>query len=354
MANYNTKRIYNKSVINNGANYNSAPFILLIVDNGLGIDNIASVINNIDILDDILTSESITSIASVNISDNSISVNDEINVTNNVDVSDTMEIEDNIFVIGNVNIAENGYGLDFISLATTYFFIGSDNILNPLGVLKTRDTREEILPSLKNYTESVPGKHGEYKFKTELKGKILELTVITKKGLTPKEKDDLKKLFAEYLNPLNGERSLTFADDIERQYKVRYSGRINPDEYPSWFKFVIPFKMSSPFIEGSFENVQIGSGTIENKGNVDTHIVIEIGGLAVNPSLTINGELLNYTGTIDAGKTLIIDTKNRTVKIDDINVLDNWCKKFPVLKAETAVNIEAGSNTIVKWRARWL
>ena len=36
--------------------------------------------------------------------------------------------------------------------------------------------------------------------------------------------------------------------------------------------------MSSSFITGSFENVQIGSGTIENKGNVDTHMTIEIRG----------------------------------------------------------------------------
>ena len=106
------------------------------------------------------------------------------------------------------------------------------------------------------------------------------MTVVTDEGLTPTQKEDLKELFAQYLSPLNGEKSLTFANDIEKQYKVRYSGRINIENYPTWFQFVIPFKMSSPFITGSFENIQIGSGTIENKGNVDTHMVIEIGGLA--------------------------------------------------------------------------
>lgn len=299
MANFNTGKIYNKTMISGGANYNSGPFIVVIIDSTKGTDIVT-------------------------------------NVTNNVDVND------------------NGYGNDFISLATTYFLIDEDSILSPLGVLITRDNREEILPTIKNFTEKVPGKHGEYKFKSEIKGKVLELTVVTDEGLTPTQKEDLKELFAQYLSPLNGEKSLTFANDIEKQYKVRYSGRINIENYPTWFQFVIPFKMSSPFITGSFENIQIGSGTIENKGNVDTHMVIEIGGLATNPSLIIDGELLNYTGTINAGKSLVIDTKKRTAKIGETNVLNNWCKKFPVLKPETTVEVTASNNIIIKWREAWL
>lgn len=354
MANFNTGKIYNKVMADGGANYNSSPFIVLLIDNGSGVDNIVSVISNLDILDGMLTNETISSTSSINVSDNSISLIDEINITNNINLSDLAQCEDIISIINNIIINENGNGIDFISLATTYFFIGSDNILNPLGILITRDTREEILPSIKNYTESVPGKHGEYKFKTELKGKTLELTVVTDEGLTPTQKEDLKELFAQYLSPLNGEKSLTFANDIEKQYKVRYSGRINIENYPTWFKFVIPFKMSSPFITGSFENIQIGSGTIENKGNIDAHMIIEIGGLSTNPSLIIDGELLNYTGTINAGETLVIDTKKRTAKIGNTNVLDNWCKKFPVLKPETMVEVTASNNIVIKWREAWL
>lgn len=299
MANFNTGKMYNKTMINGGANYNSGPFIVVIIDSAKGTDSVT-------------------------------------NVTNNVGVND------------------NGYGNDFISLAKTYFLIDEDSILSPLGVLITRDNREEILPAIKNFTEKVPGKHGEYKFKSEIKGKVLELTVVTDEGLTPTQKEDLKELFAQYLSPLNGEKSLTFANDIEKQYKVRYSGRINIENYPTWFKFVIPFKMSSPFITGSFENIQIGSGTIENKGNTDTHMIIEIGGLSVNPSLTINGELLSYTGTINAGESLVIDTKKRTAKIGETNVLNNWCKKFPVLDSETEVEVIASNNIIIRWREVWL
>lgn len=355
MANFNTGKIYNKIMTDGGANYNSAPFFIIVSDSSLGTDSILSIINTTIISETATAEEIINTSSSVNISDNSNVSSDTINVINNINVADTgngIDLIDSI--LNNLNIAENGYGIDFISMATTYFFISADNILNPLGVLVTRDTREEILPTIKNYTEAVPGKHGEYKFKTELKGKTLELTVVTDEGLTPKEKEDLKRLFAKYLSPLSGEKSLTFADDIERQYKVRYSGKISPDEYASWFKFVIPFKMSSPFITGSFENIQIGNGTIENEGNIDTHIIIEISGLTNNPSLIVNGETLTFTGTINAGEVLKIDTLKKTAKIGDVNVLDNWCKIFPVLNPNTTINVEMENNIAIKWRNRWI
>ncbi len=353
MANYNTKKIYNKIISDGGANYNSGPFLVLILDYLSGNDNISSVSNGVDINENVVLEETINALSNINISE-SLNVTDLLDFINNLAVSDNINSEDAISIINNLNINENGYGIELISLATTYFLIDADNILSPLGVLITRDNREEILPTIKNYTEKVPGKHGEYKFKSEIKGKILELTVVTDEGLTPTQKQDLKNLFAQYLSPLNGEKSLTFADDIERQYKVRYSGRINIENYPTWFKFVIPFKMSSPFITGSFENVQIGSGAIENKGNVDAHMIIEIRGLATNPSLTIDGELLSYAGTINTGETLVIDTKKKTAKIGDTNVLDNWGKKFPVLKPETTVEVTASNNIIIKWRESWI
>lgn len=354
---YNTKLQYNKGINKGGSIYNSSKHLIIVISESGNIDEKEAYIVQACFVYDNGQGNDNSNITNElsKLFDNGISADSFKNITNNVDISETGHGEDIIVsILSNVNISENGYGIDFISLATTYFFINEDNVLNPLGVLVTRDTREEILSAVKNFTEKVPGKHGEYKFKSEIKGKILELTVVTDEGLTPQEKENLKNLFAEYLSPLNGEKSLTFADDIERQYKVRYSGRINIENYPTWFKFVIPFKMSSSFITGSFENVQIGSGTIENKGNVDTHMIIEIGGLAVNPSLTINGEVLNYTGTINAGETLVIDTKKRTAKIGDTNVLDNWCKKFPVLKPETTVEVTASNNIIMKWRESWI
>lgn len=410
MSKYNFKRIYNRKLPNGGATYNSAPFLITILDYGSGTDSLLGISANSNIndtatiADDITTSSailiaetanfsdkvaainsvSISDIGSstdniiippinINITDNSIGTdsmnilpvlldfldtvtsNDNVAITNNVNISETANIKDLLTVISNLNVSDSGKANDdFVSIASAYFVIDSDNILNPLGVQVTRDNREEILPSVKNYTEKIPGKHGEQKFKSELKGKILELTVVTDEMETPEDKIRLKELYRKYLDPLNGERSLVFANDIERQYKVRYSGKIDIENYPTWLKFVIPFKMSSPFIQSSFENIQAGSGSIENKGDIETPIQIMITGSTTNPSLTFNGEKLSYNGTIKSGETLTIDTAKRTAKIGNTNVLDNWCKKFPMLKPKKSINVVMGNNIAIKWKARWL
>ena len=46
------------------------------------------------------------------------------------------------------------------------------------------------------------------------------------------------------------------------------------ENYPQWFKFVIPFKLSNPLIRGSFDNILVGSGVIENSGNTNANMVI--------------------------------------------------------------------------------
>ena len=134
---------------------------------------------------------------------------------------------------------------------------------------------------------------------------------------------------------------------------VRYSGNIDIDNYPSWFKFVIPFKMSSPLIRGSFDNILIGSGTITNEGNTNANMIININGLADNPTIEIDGQTLTYNGTIEYGQTVVIDTEKKTVMMGDINVLNNWCGIFPTLKPGNT-NVIMNGNISIRWRNSWL
>ena len=195
--------------------------------------------------------------------------------------------------------------------------------------------------------------HGEYYLKSELKGKAIEFEVVTLMDLLPRLKR-IKRKVAEYLNPTkNVEKPLTFSDDLEKQYLVRYSGNIDIDNYPSWFKFVIPFKMSNPLIRGSFDNILIGSGTITNEGNTNANMIININGLADNPTIEIDGQTLTYNGTIEYGQTVVIDTEKKTVMMGDINVLNNWCGIFPTLKPGNT-NVIMNGNISIRWRDAWV
>ena len=51
MANFNTGKIYNKTMISGGANYNSGPFIVVIIDSTKGTDIVTNVTNNVDVND---------------------------------------------------------------------------------------------------------------------------------------------------------------------------------------------------------------------------------------------------------------------------------------------------------------
>lgn len=233
------------------------------------------------------------------------------------------------------------------------FFVDENSILQPLGVRVTGDSRYELLPATRDNAEEIPGRHGEIDFGTELKARLLEIDVVTKEGLSPSEKNRLQRLYAMYLNPAKGPKKLVFADDINKTYLVKYSGKIDPTNKPTWFKFTIPFKMSNPFIMGSFKKTLVGSGTLVNEGTEETGLIIEITGPVTNPSLTIGGETLSYNHAITTGQTLVIDTERQTAKIGNMNALDDYNGIFPKLQpGETKVI--SRNNITIKWRDKWI
>lgn len=233
------------------------------------------------------------------------------------------------------------------------FFVDEDNILQPLGVLVTNDSRYDLLPQTRDNSEEVPGLHGEIDFGTEFKGRTLELSVVSLENeyFTKKE---LQYMFAKYLDPTKGYKSLVFSDDIDKIYYVKYSGRIDITNYANWFKFTIPFKMKTPFVESIVEKSLIGSGTIKNEGTFETGLTIEISGPVTNPSLTIGTDVLSYTGTIASGNTLVINTLKKTAKIGNDNAINNFNGVFPLLPADTELDVVSSNNVTIKWRDKWL
>lgn len=265
--------------------------------------------------------------------------------------------KDKLALISNINIPDTGSGIDNISKkeypAKEYFIVTTDSILNPLGVIVLGDSRKELLPSTRDNTEEIPGMHGEFDFGTELKSRLLELHVATPEGLSPLEKEKLRRKIAMYLNPVAGTKKLIFQDDEGVQYEVKYAGRIDPTNHPTWFEFAIPFKMCKPLIGSTEERSLVGSGVIVNEGTFETGLIIEISGPVTNPSLTIGTHTLSYNGAIGSGQKLIVDTFAQTAKIGSTNALDGWNGIFPLLDPGSTV-VTAGSNVTIKWTEKYL
>jgi phage-related protein len=173
---------------------------------------------------------------------------------------------------------------------------------------------------------------------------------------TVDERAVLKRTLAQYLSPVGDAKTLVFANDLEKQYLVKFAGKIDLAEHnPSWMQFVLPFKSATSFIKGSFEEVQVGSGTITNVGNEPAPLTIEIAGPVTNPSVVVGTYTLTYAGTINTGSTLIIDVEAMTVELDGVNAVPDYAGGFPWLSVgNTNVTAASAGTTTFKYRGRWL
>jgi len=233
------------------------------------------------------------------------------------------------------------------------FEVDSNGILQPLGVYVLRDSRFELLPGTRDYFEEVPGKHGEIDFGAELKARVLELHCLIE--VAPSDWPAKRQEIASYLNPLLGTQTLMFADEPGKVYHVRYSGKIDVTKYPYAREFTIPFRMCDPFITSSTQNQLTGSGTAVNAGNMETPFTLTIQGAVTNPSVVVAGYTMTYTGTINAGSALVVDTEKMTALLDGANALPNFNGVFPKLQpGNNAVTAAASGTTIVRWYDKWI
>lgn len=298
MANYNTGKIYNCIVPFGGAMYNSAYYVIVVGEWGQG--------------------------------------------------------QDSVGLEASVTVADSGQGVDDAFVATAYFFVTEDNEIYPLNLIVLGDSRKDLMPGIREFAEKIPGLHGEIDFGTKLEPRLIELHVATSDGLTPTQREQLKRTIAKHLNPVSGTKTLVFGDELDKTYHIKYAGRIPLNQLPNWLDFTIPFKMSNPYIIDTFERTLTGSGILANLGNVETPLAIEIAGPDENPSVTIGSETLTYTGAIAEGETLVINTETVEAKLDGANVLNNITGDISIQLQPGNTLVTANSNVTFKWKSRWV
>jgi phage-related protein len=277
-----------------------------------------------------------------------------------VEVSNAGQGEELISILANAFVADTGVGAETITShkfsAEAYFVITCEGRLNPLGVIVLRDSRHELMPQTRDNTEEIPGRDGEIDFGSELKARLMELHVATDDGLSQLQKEQLKRTFAKYLNPVSGTKKLVDLNDIDVEYEVKYAGKIDLTKYTDWMEFTIPFKSCNPLAESRDENSLVGSGTITNSGTYEVPLTIEIPGPATSPTVSVGASVIAYTSSIAAGQTLIIDTDTQTAKIGSVNAIAQVSGDIDIMLQpgiETSV-IPSVSATVVKWKDRYL
>lgn len=241
------------------------------------------------------------------------------------------------------------------------FSVDANNILQPLGVSVTGDSRYTLLPATRENTEEVSGVDGEFDFGCDYESRSLELHCVYE-VLAGAAQKAAERTITGYLDAQLGVTALTFADEPGKTYYVRYSGSMDFTSHPTWLEFTIPFKTfnrdgnkTDPYIYSSTQNSLTGSGTAVNAGNKATPFTLTITGAVTNPSVTVGGYTMTYTGTINAGSSLVIDTEKLTATLDGVNALANYNGVFPKLAVGNNVVTAAAAGTcVVAWYDRWI
>lgn len=232
------------------------------------------------------------------------------------------------------------------------FNVDENGYLQPLGVKVTRGV--EFTRNFKDYSEEVPGKDGEILFGVDIEAGLISLPCFVE--TTPDTWDAKEAEIMGYLNPKLGVQTLTFANRPGKVYNVLYAGQLKfAEEGPGYRMFTIPFKMHNPLISASVQSSLIGSGTAVNGGNNETPCIVEIVGAVTNPSVTIGGKTMTYTGTVTASDTLVIDTEKLTCTFNGANALANYNGVFPMLAVgNNTVTAPALGTIAVKWYNKFI
>ncbi len=232
------------------------------------------------------------------------------------------------------------------------FHVDENGILQPLGVTVLRGI--EFITNTVDYSESVPGRDGEYDFGCDLGPKLINIPVAI--DTTPSTWADKEAEIMGYLNPKLGEQPLTFANRPGKVYMARYAGTLGfKDDGRYHREFTLPFKVSKSYGIASTQSLLEGSGTAVNSGNDVCPIVVEIVGPVTNPSVTVSGVKMKYTGEVTASDKLIIDTEKLTCTFNGVNALANYNGVFPKLAVgDNTVTAASAGTTQTIWLNRWI
>lgn len=348
MAYYNKGSKYNDKY---GSYYNSAPRLVLVQDNGTAVE-LVDLSALLALLETGAVTENIGITASFQTFDTGIGA-DNLQLTANLPIVDSGIGNDLLASLNaTMTIPDTGQGAESSAkVAKAFYLIDSYNVLQPLGVIVLTGKDGDLLPPVKEFREQIPGRHGDIILDHDYKARVIELRVAN--STSPETREQIKRAMAQWLNPTTGPQPLIFTTDQNKTYYVRYAGKIPLDQWPNYMEFVIPLKMTDPIIVGSFEEEKAGSGILNNEGNVEAPLTIEVAGPITNPSITVGASTLAYTGTINAGSKLVIDTGALTVELDGANAMQNYSGGFPGLPpGDTAVT--ASAQVTFRWRARWV
>lgn len=231
--------------------------------------------------------------------------------------------------------------------------IHDDGIIAPFNIQSSRETRFTLMAETRDATEEREFADGDIDFGTELRTNLFVLHGIIEFS-TVDERNSIENILKAQLNECRSPQKIMYECVPTRYTFVRLVGKPDITRYVYHIEIRSEFK-ADPFWYSTEEHSVTGSGILTNNGTFETPLIIEITGVVTNPSVVVGGQTLTYTDTVPAGKKLIIDTGNQTVKLNGVNALANYNGVFPTLQpGNTSVTAASAGTTVFKWHDRYI
>lgn len=244
-----------------------------------------------------------------------------------------------------------------------------NNIYSVDKGLHVTNVERPILPPIISRTKAVADRHGVYYFGSQFDALPIPVEVVWR-GTDAPNVQSIKRSLAAWLRP-NGLMKLVFDDEPEMYYMAVLTDQTELEQVVRIGRGEITFLCPDPFAYAITDDVfadPAGTITFTRQGTAESNPKIEITGTSSGAGFTIdlNNTVINYTGSLASGETLVLDSDFVTAYIiqadgtqvsalNDIDSLD-----FPITLPEvnnSLVVTANGSSTLeevkISCRSRW-
>lgn len=217
------------------------------------------------------------------------------------------------------------------------------------------DSDIPFVPEIELETISNGDSDGESVLNTKYKSRNFTIACYSEQGLNAEAKNLLAQKVLNTLDAMRNEvKTLHFVDGCSK-FPVRINGNIDSTNYAGHLTFTLGFESVSAYSE---KEVELSGDVAINNGIAPCGFKVVIPGEVTNPSVTVNGVKMEYTGEITSNLSLVIDTEKKLCYTLDssgnkVNVKKNYSAKYPLL--------EKGANTVTSefefsmtWKEKYL
>lgn len=222
--------------------------------------------------------------------------------------------------------------------------------------IKVLNIQRSLSPGISSNTVKIPGRAGVYDMGVEVDELPIPIEVLFQEASLRDMREKVRRV-AAWLRNQDQLGELIFDDEPDKYYQVRLIDKTELEEIARSGRGTITFTAPDPLayaVEDDVFTTNKSQLTFQRKGTALSRPIVEITGVSSGVQsgfqLQLNDQVLTYTGTLNTGETLVIDSYYQTAYIKRVDgskqsalngldrldfpstlpSVDNVCKVIPI------------------------